>query len=105
MENKPSKKSNLPLKRGFYGNLRYARDFRRDYKAGKYHKFPWKSLLAIVATALYVIMPVDLIPDFIFGFGLIDDAVITALALKAIDIDINNYREWLEQNETEDNRN
>lgn len=37
--------------------------------------------LELAAAAIYVISPVDLIPDFFFPFGYIDDAVALALVL------------------------
>jgi len=99
MEDKPQKKTNLPAKRGFYGNLKYGRGMLRDYRQKKYPHFPWKSTLAFAVAILYMLFPVDIIPDFIVGFGLIDDAVISAIALKAIDMDIAEYRKWLEKND------
>jgi len=71
----------------------------RDYRQKKYPHFPWKSTLAFAVAILYMLFPVDIIPDFIVGFGLIDDAVISAIALKAIDMDIAEYRKWLEKND------
>jgi uncharacterized membrane protein YkvA (DUF1232 family) len=36
------------------------------------------------ATAVYLVLPVDLIPDFIPGLGLIDDAVLAGLATRYV---------------------
>ncbi len=99
MKDKPKLNKNLPAKTSFLGNLKYGGQMWRDYRKKQYPKFPWKSLLAITTAFLYVVFPVDIIPEYIVGFGLIDDAVITALAIKAIDMDIADYKKWMAENE------
>ncbi len=44
----------------------------------------WPKLVAPIVTALYVLSPVDVIPDFLLGLGQLDDAGMIALALAAI---------------------
>jgi len=39
-----------------------------------------RKVLAVTVLA-YVVSPIDLIPDFLFGFGLLDDIVLSAVAL------------------------
>lgn len=61
-----------------------------DWKQGKY-KAPWRTIAAIVAAILYVLLPVDLIPDFIPVVGFIDDAFIVTLCFRAIASDLRRY--------------
>lgn len=86
----------LPAKTGFrfFRNLKFLLPMLQDSKSGKYKKFPWKSVLGIIAAVLYVITPLDLIPEFIIGFGFIDDFAVSLLAMKAIDMDIEHYKMW-----------
>jgi uncharacterized membrane protein YkvA (DUF1232 family) len=42
----------------------------------------------------YIISPIDLIPDYILGFGQIDDVFILGLALNFLEKDLTKYREW-----------
>ena len=42
----------------------------------------------------YIISPIDLIPDYILGFGQIDDVLILGLALNFLEKDLTKYREW-----------
>ncbi len=66
----------------------------RDYWKGRYREVSGKSLLVLVLTLAYIISPIDLIPDYILGFGQIDDAVILGLALNFLEKDLMKYREW-----------
>jgi uncharacterized membrane protein YkvA (DUF1232 family) len=47
---------------------------------------------------VYIISPIDLIPDYIIGFGQIDDAVILGFALYFLEKDLRKYKEWKNKN-------
>lgn len=66
----------------------------KDVKQKRYPETPWKTLAAIVFTLLYVINPLDLMPDFIPILGYIDDITVLGLALKLINKDLAFYKEW-----------
>ncbi len=70
----------------------------KDYKLGIYRDIPWFTIASIVFALLYVLNPLDIIPDFIPGFGYVDDASVLALALRFIESDLHKYLDWkLEQ--------
>lgn len=71
--------------------LRLFRDLLRDYRGGSYRKLPWLTVSSLAAAVLYFLNPLDLIPDFIFGVGLLDDAGVIALAFKAYRHDLARY--------------
>lgn len=71
----------------------------KDYYTGSYRQIPVLALGAIVFTLLYVFSPIDIIPDFIPFFGLLDDALVVALCLKMVSTDLNNYIIWKKQGE------
>ena len=48
----------------------------------------------IVASLIYFVSPIDLIPDFILGFGLIDDATVLAWTIKACASDLAAFIAW-----------
>jgi uncharacterized membrane protein YkvA (DUF1232 family) len=50
----------------------------------------------IVASIVYFVMPVDLLPDFILGIGFLDDAGLIAWTVKTISSDIEKFIEWEE---------
>ncbi|MCX6984872.1 MAG: DUF1232 domain-containing protein [Lentisphaerae bacterium] len=45
----------------------------RDWWRGNYRKLPWWCIGVLVFTLIYVLSPVDLIPDCIPVIGLLDD--------------------------------
>ena len=47
---------------------------------------------------VYIVSPLDLIPDYIIGLGQIDDAAILGLALYFLEKDLMKYKEWKDRN-------
>ena len=72
----------------------------KAYFRGEYKEIPLGSISAIVFTLLYVFSPIDLIPDFILGIGLADDAAIVVLCLNFIKKDIDKFKQF-KANKTE----
>lgn len=66
----------------------------KDYFTGKYKEVPYGIIAAILGTLLYVIAPLDIIPDLLPAVGLADDAAIVALCVAFVAIDVDRYRDW-----------
>ena len=86
-----------PLQR-FIDDLQLLISVIKDYWDGKYREIPYFSIAAIVFALLYVLSPVDLIPDFIPGIGYLDDAAVVALCLLMVEQDLHDYAEWKKTN-------
>lgn len=69
----------------------------KAWKQGSYRGLSVRTIASIAVSILYVLSPVDAIPDFIPGIGLIDDAAILALLLHSLAQDLSAFRVW-EQN-------
>ena len=69
----------------------------KAWKQGNYRGLSVRTIASIAVTILYVLSPVDAIPYFIPGIGLIDDAAILALLLHSLAQDLSAFRVW-EQN-------
>lgn len=82
-----------PLNR-FVNELKLMFSMIQDYWNGDYREVPWMTIAAVVAALIYVISPVDLIPDIIPGVGLVDDAVVVAACLSLVHSDFEAYSEW-----------
>lgn len=82
----------------FSTDIRLMFSLLRDFWNGRYRRVPWKTIAAIAGALLYVLNPLDLIPDVILGFGLLDDASVVALCLKLVESDLHRYAAWKELN-------
>lgn len=92
-------KSSGKLKR-FSADIKLMFAMLRDYWNGSYRDIPWKSIAAVAGTLIYVMNPLDLIPDLIIGVGFLDDAGVVALCLKWVESDLHRYAAWKEQEES-----
>ncbi|MGM0442385.1 MAG: YkvA family protein [Elusimicrobiota bacterium] len=70
----------------------------KDFVRGRYRRVPVWSLVILTGAFLYVIFPFDFIPDYIPGYGQIDDAVVALLCLFFLEKDLYAYKLWKEQN-------
>lgn len=66
----------------------------RSYADGSYRAIPWQSLVMILASVIYFVMPLDLIPDFLVGIGYVDDASLLAWTIHSFSSDIDKFAEW-----------
>lgn len=78
----------------FLANLKLIIPLIKDYCTGKYRKVPILSIVGIFFTIIYIINPLDLIPDYLIGIGQIDDAAVLALCLFLLEKDLSEYRKW-----------
>ncbi len=83
----------------FVADLKLLFAIIQDYVKGKYKEVPFWTIAAIVAALLYVLSPIDLIPDFIPGIGFLDDALVVAACLAMVQQDLKIYKKWKEQQE------
>jgi uncharacterized membrane protein YkvA (DUF1232 family) len=63
------------------------------YARGHYREIPPDSLVIVIAGLVYVVSPVDLIPDILPG-GFADDAAVIVWVVKAVRTELDNFRAW-----------
>lgn len=78
-------------------DARLALSLLRDYGNGSYRAVPVHTLTAVLLSLLYVINPLDLLPDVLPLIGLVDDALVAALCLSFVERDLRAYGEWKER--------
>ncbi|MDN4526942.1 YkvA family protein [Fictibacillus fluitans] len=72
----------------------------KHYRDGTYREVSKKSMMLVVAALLYFVSPIDAVPDFLIGIGLLDDAAVLAFLYKTIKEEIDHYMEWEEKEQT-----
>lgn len=65
----------------------------KDWVNGDYQELSNNTVLLVVIALLYLVMPLDLIPDFL-PMGFIDDIAVIGFVMKRISDEINKYKEW-----------
>lgn len=66
----------------------------RAYGSGQYNTIALKSVLLILASLIYFVMPVDAIPDVLLGFGYIDDVALLGWTISAVKQEIEKFSDW-----------
>lgn len=91
-EQKAKKKKTLL--RGVYEDVTLFIEALRAWKRGEYTNFPYRTIVLLIVGLLYFLSPVDLIPDFFIGLGLLDDAAVVAFIAKQVQKDLQPFRKW-----------
>ncbi len=73
----------------------------KDYFSGAYREVPYWAIGAGALALVYVLNPVDAIPDFLFGVGYVDDATVLAFCLKLLETELSRYAMWKKTREAE----
>jgi len=101
LENSDSLKSKFRKQKrliAFLSDFKMLLAMLKDYYKGNYKAVPWYIISSIGATLLYVLTPIDSIPDFIPIAGYIDDAAIFGICLNFVRSEVEKYKEWKEGN-------
>lgn len=94
---KPSEllNDNNPLKK--IGQFRLIINMFKDHFNKTYFGLASWVIPVIIITLIYVISPIDIIPDIPF-IGYIDDAALLAIVYKFIGKEVKKYEEWRKNN-------
>ena len=66
----------------------------RNYVKGDYRGIETSTIVSGIAVLLYVISPIDLVPDFIPVLGFLDDLALISWFIDKFKVEIAHYREW-----------
>lgn len=66
----------------------------RDVLRGSFRPIPWSAFGTMALALAYLVMPFDLIPDFLVLLGVVDDVLIVGWLLNRVDAQLADYRAW-----------
>ena len=74
----------------------------RDWFNGSYDKVPARMIVSLAGALIYLVSPLDLIPDWVPMAGLVDDAAMLAFVFQLSKVDLNAYRRWKGRQQADD---
>lgn len=79
---------------GWRDDLKTLWRMTKAYTKGEYKHIPYQTVLVMVATLIYFLMPMDFLPDILIGIGLFDDVALIGWTIAAVQGEINNFRSY-----------
>ncbi|MCH1627567.1 YkvA family protein [Fredinandcohnia quinoae] len=67
--------------------------------SGEYRDIQPRSIIMITAALIYFVSPIDLIPDFLIGLGIVDDAAVLGYVFSQISKELDRFKKWKEDTE------
>jgi uncharacterized membrane protein YkvA (DUF1232 family) len=64
---------------------------------GEYDGVSLQTIVAVTAALLYFVVPFDVIPDFLIGWGFIDDASVVGYVMTKFAAEMDAFRRWQER--------
>ena len=65
-----------------------------DFSRGKYRRLPARLIVVLALALVYICLPFDIIPDYIPGYGQIDDVLVAFFCLYLLEKDLYAYKDW-----------
>lgn len=88
---------NIPKFDALSKNICSLCDLLSDYVDGIYQKAPLSTIIAVLGGLLYLVLPIDVLADFIPFLGWLDDAAVLAFVIAAEQNDVKEYLTWKTQ--------
>ncbi len=75
-------------------DLRLLQELLVAWVRGEYRGLSRQALLSVIAALAYFLSPVDIVPDFIFGVGLLDDLAVLAWVVRRWQAELDAFKVW-----------
>ena len=80
--------------KGFIEDVKLFFCMLKDYFTKQYTEVPVGTIMAITGSLLYVLSPIDVIPDFLPVVGMLDDAAVVTLCMNFVKVDLEKYKKF-----------
>jgi len=87
-------KEKRSLLEGVWSDLMALLRLLRAWVTGEYKGVTWQTMLLVTTAILYFVMPLDVIPDFLAGWGFLDDAAVIGYVIRAIRGELERFLSW-----------
>jgi uncharacterized membrane protein YkvA (DUF1232 family) len=84
----------IPALQRFWEEVLLCLELIRDYRLGAYQNIPSWAIAAVAFGLLYLVDPVELVPDVIPVIGYLDDVAVITLILKLVKTELERYATW-----------
>ena len=81
----------------FWDDLQALVRLVRAWASGTYRKVPWRTIAVAIGALLYVLDPLDAVPDWIPGIGFVDDAAVVTALVATMRSDLERFLRWEEE--------
>jgi len=75
-------------------SLKTLLDLAQAWANGSYRGVARSNLVLVVGAVMYFLNPFDLVPDFLAGIGLLDDASVIAWVVGAVSTELAKFEKW-----------
>ena len=83
-----------PLLKAVLEELKAMLGLLKAWATGTYPGVSKTNLLLIAGAVVYFLMPTDLLPDFIFGAGYVDDAMVITWVITTAREELDRFKRW-----------
>jgi len=95
-EGKLKAKANNGILKRYLADIMILFSLLNDYVHRRYRNIPFKVVASIAFALIYILNPIDLIPDVIPILGQLDDLAVLTICLTLIESDLDEYKTWKE---------
>ena len=83
--------------RQYWKDIKTSFALLKDWYMGNYTKIPFRMVASIAGAMLYLVSPLDVVPDWLPFGGLLDDALVLAAVFAMSRRDLDEYATWARQ--------
>jgi uncharacterized membrane protein YkvA (DUF1232 family) len=71
-------------------------DLLKAYIAGDYRDISTQAIASVAGAIIYFVVPLDGVPDFLFGWGFVDDAAVISYVIAQLSTELESFKQWRE---------